>query len=74
MRRKFGKREYEVIFKADADLNYERKEGNYLFRAADLEAIASLLQKISENSWALVDLSMKQSALEEMYVDIMEKE
>ena len=36
--------------------------------------MASLLQKISENNWALVDLSVKQSALEEMYVDIMSTE
>ena len=74
MRETFGKREYEIIFKADAELDYERKEDNYVFRAADVAQIASLLQKISENDWALVDLSVQQSALEEMYVDIMGKE
>ncbi|MBT4511213.1 MAG: ABC transporter ATP-binding protein [Chloroflexi bacterium] len=74
MRETFGKREYEIIFKADTDLDYERKEDNYVFRAADVAQIASLLQKISENNWALVDLSVQQSALEEMYVDIMGKE
>jgi len=71
MRERFGKREYEIIFKADEDLDYEKKENNYVFRASDVSLIASLLQKISENNWALVDLSVQQSALEEMYVDIM---
>ncbi|MDD5093370.1 MAG: ABC transporter ATP-binding protein [Dehalococcoidia bacterium] len=74
MRRKFGKREYEVIFKADAELRYEKRDGNYLFRASEVSEIARLLQKISEQNWALVDLSVKQSALEEMYVNIMEKD
>ncbi len=74
MRETFGKREYEVVFQADADLDYERKEENYIVRAADVAQIASLLQKISENNWALVDLSVQQSALEEMYVGIMTEE
>lgn len=74
MRESFGKREYEVIFKADADLAYDVKEGNYVFRASAVDEIARLLQKISENDWALVDLSVHQSALEEMYVNIMGEE
>lgn len=74
MRETFGKREYEVIFKAEAALDYEKREDNYVFRAADVAQIASLLQKISENDWALVDLSVQQSALEEMYVGIMTEE
>lgn len=74
MRERFGKREYEIIFKADAELGYDTREGNYVFRAADVNEIASMLQTISENDWALVDLSLHQSALEEMYVSIMEKE
>ena len=71
MRDSFGKREYEVIFKAEEPLDYEKKEENYIFRAADVSQIAALLQDISENNWALVDLSVRQSALEEMYMDIM---
>jgi ABC-2 type transport system ATP-binding protein len=55
-------------------LKYERIEENYTFRAADVSLIAEVLHKISENNWALVDLSVRQSALEEMYVDIMEND
>ncbi len=74
MRDSFGKREYEVIFKSEEALDYERKEENYIFRAADVAQIATVLQMISEKNWALIDLSVKQSALEEMYVDIMAQE
>ncbi len=71
MRNSMGKREYEVIFKSDADLDYEKKEDNYVFRAADVSQIASVLKNISDNNWALVDLSIHQSALEDMYVELM---
>ena len=74
MRKSFGKREYEIIFKADEELDYERKDDNYVFRAADVSRIATLLQMISENNWALIDISVHQSGLEEMYVDIMSQE
>ncbi len=72
IRERFGKREYVVVFKADADLDYERQGDNYVFRAADAGQIASLLQNISDKNWALIDLSVRQSALEDMYVELME--
>ncbi len=71
MRESIGKREYEITFGADAQLDYERREDNYVFRAADVGKIASVLQAISENNWALIDLSVRQSALEDMYVGLM---
>ncbi len=74
MRERFGKREYEIIFKAKEELDYERKEDNYVFRTADVSQIANLLQIISDKNWALIDLSVRQSALEEMYVNIMAQE
>ena len=40
----------------------------------DLESvylIASVLSDISENEWALVNLSVRESALEEIYVKLM---
>ena len=74
MRERFGKREYEVIFKSDQSLDYEKKEDNYVFRTADVSQISAILHDISENNWALVDLSVRQTALEEMYVDIMDSE
>ncbi len=74
MREKFGKREYKVIFKTSEQLEYEKKEDNYIFSTSSVADIASLLHKISENDWALIDLSIQQSGLEEMYVDIMGSE
>jgi len=71
IRRSLGSREYEVVFKADADLEYQRDGDNYVFRVADVGQIASVLRSISENNWALVDLSVRQSALEDMYVGLM---
>ncbi len=71
IRGSLGSREYEVVFKADTDLEYERDGDNYVFRVADVGQIASVLRSISENNWALVDLSVRQSALEDMYVSLM---
>jgi ABC-2 type transport system ATP-binding protein len=71
IRRSLGSREYQVIFKADEPLDYERADGNYVFRTADVGEIASLLRRISESNWALADLSVKQSALEDIYVKLM---
>lgn len=72
IRGKLGQRQYEVIFKADANLSYEKQGDNYVFRAGDVSNIARLLQEISEKNWALIDLSVRQSALEDMYVKLME--
>ena len=71
IRQRLGKREYEVIFRSDRELDYSKRGDNYVFRASDVARIASLLQSISENNWALIDLSVKQSALEDMYVELM---
>jgi len=43
IRRSLGTREYEVVFKANADLDFEREEDNYVFRAADVGQIASVI-------------------------------
>ena len=74
IRAKLGKREYQVIFKADKKLEYEWTNGHYIFRAAEVDAIAAMLETISANGWMLVDLSMKESALEEIYVKLMTNE
>jgi len=71
MRKSVGKREYEIIFSASGSLNYARKDGNYVFRTSDITLMASVLQKISDNHWALVDVSVRQSALEDIYVGLM---
>jgi ABC-2 type transport system ATP-binding protein len=71
IRKKLGKREYEVIFKAENGLEYEKQGENYIFRTADVSQIAGLLQKISDKNWALIDLSVQQSALEDMYMKLM---
>ena len=74
IRAKLGKREYQVIFHSDEKLNYEQIGGNYIFRAAEVDAIAGILETVSANGWTLVDLSMRESALEEIYVKLMTNE
>jgi ABC-2 type transport system ATP-binding protein len=71
IRKNLGSREYEVKFMSDQKLDYEKNEGNYIYRTADVGEIAALLKDISENNWALVDMSMKESALEDIYVKLM---
>jgi ABC-2 type transport system ATP-binding protein len=71
IRANLGKREYQIIFKADQSLDFERRDGNYIFRTHDIGAIADALEMISDNDWALVDLSVQESALEEIYVKLM---
>ena len=71
LRASLGQREYQVIFTADEPLEFERRDGNYLFRTTDVGAIADLLETIAANEWALVDLAVQESALEEIYVKLM---
>jgi len=74
LRAKLGKREYQVIFHADHKLDYEQLNGNYIFRTAEVDAIAGMLETVSANKWTLMDLSMRESALEEIYVKLMTNE
>jgi ABC-2 type transport system ATP-binding protein len=69
--KRLGKREYQVIFRADQELEYEKKDDNYSLKTADIGEIAAVLRQISERNWTLVDLSMRQSALEEIYINLM---
>ncbi len=71
IRSTLGKREYQVVFKSEEPLEYERRDGNYAFHTSNVAEIASILEKISEHGWALVDLSVHESALEEIYVKLM---
>jgi ABC-2 type transport system ATP-binding protein len=71
IRSSLGSREYQVIFKSDETLDYERSDGSYIFRTGEIGAIAAMLETISAQNWALVDLSVKESALEEIYVRLM---
>ncbi len=74
IRARLGKREYQVVFHSDDKLDYEHTGGNYVFRTADVDGIAGMLETVSANGWALVDLSMRESALEEIYVKLMADE
>ena len=74
IRARLGKREYQVIFHADQKLDYEQVNGNYIFRTAEVDAIAGMLETVSANKWTLMDLSMRESALEEIYVKLMTNE
>jgi ABC-2 type transport system ATP-binding protein len=71
IRASLGKREYQVVFKADKPLNFEQHDGNYIFRTSEVNTIGTMLETIAGNNWALVDLSVKESALEEIYVKLM---
>jgi len=71
IRARLGKREYQVIFRAAEPLEYERQDGCYIFRTSQIESITSMLETLSAKKWTLVDLSMKESALEEIYVKLM---
>ena len=71
IRKSLGNREYEVVFKSDDELEYEQKDGAYVLTTADVSQVASVLRDISENDWALVNLSVRESALEEIYVRLM---
>jgi ABC-2 type transport system ATP-binding protein len=71
IRARLGKREYQVVFHSDQKLDYEHVNGNYVFRTAEVVDIATMLETVSANKWTLVDVSMKESALEEIYVKLM---
>jgi ABC-2 type transport system ATP-binding protein len=71
LRKSLGKREFRIVFETAEKLDYEKKDGNYTVTTPNIEEMADLLRKISDNNWALVDLSIKQSALEDIYLDIM---
>ena len=71
IRARLGEREYQVIFHTDQKLDYEQLNGNYIFRTADVDGIARMLETVSANKWTLMDLSMRESALEEIYVKLM---
>jgi len=71
IRESLGSREYEVIFQSEDSLSFPREEGNYVFRTSDVAQVAGVLERVSENDWALVNLSVRESALEEIYVRLM---
>ena len=71
IRQRLGRREYEVIFKSDEQLDYEQNNGNYVLRTDEVSEIAAMLEQISANEWALVNLSVTESALEDIYVKMM---
>ncbi len=71
IRSSLGQREYQVIFKSERTLDFERQDGNYIFRSHDVKEMAQVLEMISTQGLALVDLSVKESALEEIYVRLM---
>lgn len=71
IRQTLGERQYEVTFQADETLDFERSGDNYVFRSADVGEMAGVLRQVSDRGWDLVDLAIRQSALEEIYVRLM---
>lgn len=74
IRKSLGKREFEIVFKAEDRLDYPLKDDNYCLKTPSIEEMAMLLRRIADNNWALIDLSIRQSALEDIYLDIMNDE
>jgi ABC-2 type transport system ATP-binding protein len=72
--KKLGKREYQVIFRTDEKLDYQKQEDNYTLKTSDIAEMSGVLKQISDRNWTLVDISMRQSALEEIYVNMMTEE
>jgi ABC-2 type transport system ATP-binding protein len=71
IRSRLGRREYQVLFHSDQRLDYEHMNGHYIFRTGDVDGIARMLETVSANGWTLIDLSVRESALEEIYVKLM---
>ncbi len=71
IRQTLGERQYEVTFQANEALDFERSGDNYVFRSADVGEMAGVLRQVSDRGWELVDLAIRQSALEEIYVRLM---
>ncbi len=71
IRQSLGHREYEVYFRAHEPLDYPQEEDNYVFRTAKISEIAAMLETISKNNYALVNLAVRESALEDIYVKLM---
>jgi ABC-2 type transport system ATP-binding protein len=71
IRARLGKREYQILFHTDQKLDYEHVNGHYIFRTGEVDAITKMLETVSANGWTLMDLSTRESALEEIYVKLM---
>jgi ABC-2 type transport system ATP-binding protein len=71
LRSGLGRRAYEVTFRAVEGLPYEVAHGNYRFQTDDIAEVAALLTRISHNDWSLVNLSVHETALEEIYVHLV---
>ena len=71
IRKKLGNREYQVHFRTYETLDYPREEGNYVYTTPKISEIASMLETISQEEWTLVNLSVKESALEDIYIKLM---
>ncbi|MCB8980487.1 MAG: ABC transporter ATP-binding protein [Ardenticatenaceae bacterium] len=70
IRSTLGHREYEVLFHTSQPLDYPLVDGNYRVRTSDLNELSDLLHQISSEQWHLVNLSVHESALEEIYVKL----
>jgi ABC-2 type transport system ATP-binding protein len=71
IRKQLGHRRYEVFFRSPESLDYEQEQGNYVFRTTSISEIAAMLQTISNRRWTLVNLAVRESALEDIYVKLM---
>jgi ABC-2 type transport system ATP-binding protein len=71
IRDRLGNRGYEVHFRTAEPLTYPQEQGNYVFRSSSIGEIAGILETISRRQWNLVNLAVRESALEDIYVRLM---
>jgi ABC-2 type transport system ATP-binding protein len=65
-----GHREFKVLFQATESLSYPKQDNNYCVHTNDLAELSHILNQISTQQWQLVNLSVHESALEEIYVKL----
>lgn len=70
IRAALGHRQFEVLFQANEQLSYPVQDGHYYARTNDISELSNILDQISKEEWRLLNLSVHESALEEIYVKL----
>lgn len=71
IRSRMGRRAYEITFQSPEALDFPIEHGDYVFRTGDIAAFTTMLTTIEARQWTLVQVRTMESALEEIYVDLV---
>ena len=71
IRARMGRREYELTFQCAETLDLPIEHGSYVFRTGDVGAFTAMLNRIENSQWTLVQVRTTETALEEIYVDLV---